>query len=308
VAIAQVTTRRLNTSRKIVKYKNPLQGRDVGDVRDVELVRRGGEIPLHQISLTPATLIAQRLERPLATAKTLNPDHAHQPGDTLAPNAPVLILEILVKPWRAVDAMRESVQDLDPIDECRIGRLPLRRPAVTPRIVAAEGYTQYPARGGDAVKGPVHFDAPEDLDGTDSVSRTNQAAAFDRTPFFAQLFALLAQPAKLLLLGRCWAIVPHPGTPVGLRYPVHNGLRRGLKLLGQLPRRAAVAHQLDHLLAALRRVRWSASWHFDLPFSLDGQMSTKAGQVQKVLYQSDVETNTKRMAVVGSVVAISVGS
>lgn len=60
--------------------------------------------------------------------------------------------------------------------------------------------------------------------------------------------------AQLLTLRAGHTVVAPTFVSVGLGYPVPNGLGGGLELLGQFLRIPAVAHQLDHLPAKLRRI------------------------------------------------------
>ena len=52
---------------------------------------------------------------------------------------------------------------------------PRRGPAIAPRVIAAGGDLQQTTHRGDRMAGLVHFDELEDPDGTEPVSRANQA-------------------------------------------------------------------------------------------------------------------------------------
>src|ERR1700732_3844354 len=63
--------------------------------------------------------------------------------------------------------------------EFRVGARPCRWRPLAPRIVAADGDSQYPAHRGNPVDGLIRVHELERRDGTEPVSVANQAAAFE---------------------------------------------------------------------------------------------------------------------------------
>lgn len=158
--------------------------------------------------------------------------------------------------------MRGRVNGADALDQRRVAFRASRRRPFRPRIIAAGGDAQHPAYG-DRKNGPVCAHESEPLDGTAFVSRANQAAAFERIlrSSLSCLFSLRSRASSLR------SALARPSlaaalVAIGLRDPVTDRLRRGLKLFRQLFRRAAGANKFDHLPPELGRYggRFSCSF------------------------------------------------
>ena len=105
----------------------------------------------------------------------------------------------------------------------------------------------------DTVIGPTEANHPmnkrelEDPDGIEPGMDPGRGYC-QNLAFLAQLAVLTPQPSQLLALGTGQAVMRAALVTVGLADPVADRLGGWLELPSQFPRRAARAHQLDHLL------------------------------------------------------------
>jgi len=94
-----------------------------------------------------------------------------------------LVFEFSLDTRSPVGAARTPMNRFDSIAELNIALPAFRRRPMEPRIVAAGGDAQRAAHRGDAKLGLVALHESEDFFGITSISRANQAAAFDKISF-----------------------------------------------------------------------------------------------------------------------------
>ena len=158
--------------------QEPRQRRDVGDVGDPELIWSGGrKVPVHEIGCGSCITIADGGLETLTATGSLDLPLAHQPGDTLVARVDPFIVKIRLNARTTIRLMRFSPQHFEPIAEQQVGQSPRRRRPRGPRIVPAGRDSKRTAQRGKTIRGLIALHESEDLFGTASVSRANQAAA-----------------------------------------------------------------------------------------------------------------------------------
>ncbi len=163
------------------QVQEPSPGSDVGDICHPELVRAAGsEVTLHQVRgwlcLRPSLGGAWRF----AAADTPQVLCAHQASDPFATHVLSCVCQFGVNAGSPIGVFGSLMDFMDPLAQFLIGLCPLRRPPLTPGVVAAGGDVQYTTHGFHRIEGLVRTHEFEDFGGTASVSRANQAAAFDK--------------------------------------------------------------------------------------------------------------------------------
>ena len=296
-AIAQPTTRRLQTSSTTARYRNPDHvGTYVRSASQTVSAVFGREVTIDQIRRMASAALPQRRARPLAPANAGQPLRFHESSDTLELMRPGFA-QLAVDARCAICAPRELVDRLDLPDEPRVGTRSLRRLAPTPRVVPASG--RHPALG-TSWQSDTRPGAP---------SRT-RTLRWDRSglpsepgrgfchylAFNAQLLHLSAQLPDLLSFLRCQAVATYALVEVGLANPVTDGLPRWLKLAGEFVRAAASSHQLDHLTSKLGWVWRSRLRQGELLSLSKGEVSTKPGQLQTATSTPQATTSTPEAA------------
>src|SRR5207344_3612171 len=105
---------------------------------------------------------------------------AHQSGDTFATDTTAGIRKIELQSWCSIRASRGRVRGTNLLGQCRVHRGTLADRPLRPCVIAARGDVQDAAHYGNGVTGPVLAHELEPFGGITSVSRANQAAAFER--------------------------------------------------------------------------------------------------------------------------------
>src|SRR5690606_28018852 len=103
---------------------------------------------------------------------------AHQTGHALLADADPALLEVRVDPKRAVRAVRLGVRSSDGSDDLGVTLGPRGRWALQPGVEAAPGDSEDLGHARDGEGGLLRSHELEGPDGTEPVSRANQAAAF----------------------------------------------------------------------------------------------------------------------------------
>ena len=172
-------------------------GEYVSDICDPQLVRCSArEVALDQIGSRPCIAIAPRGATTLTPANADDAVQAHQPCHPVVADAHTQVLEVGMYLGCSVDFARALMQLYDLLPEERVASRSCRRCAFAPRIVPAGGDLQHAAHGGDAIGGLMRLHEREDLEGAVSVSRANQAVAFDKISRSSRscLFSLRSRP------------------------------------------------------------------------------------------------------------------
>ena len=228
------------------QIQDPRPDRDVGDSGHPQLIRlRGRELAPHQIRgrLSPGR--PHRRPRSFAPADALQARRRIRRATRLRPT------------WTP----RGLMDGPDAREQRRVPDGARTLGTGAPRLVPAGGDTQHPAHGGNRVGGLMRLHDFEDPDGIDPVSRANQAAAFSRSPVpHAALHSRGGGVELRPFIGRQPVGAP-TGIAIGLADPLTDGMGRRLELLCQRARQAARPHQLNQLLAELRRIWWSRFRH-----------------------------------------------
>ena len=156
-------------------------GRDVGDVGHPQPVGAvGREVALDQVGRRAHLLGTAGRARPAAPADPRQASAAHQSCHPLATHVGFLSRQLGMDAWGTVGALGHGVDPSDPLQQRRIGLRSGRRWPPLPSMMATGGDIQQPAHHGDRIAGLVGSHELEDPDGTEPVSRANQAAAFAR--------------------------------------------------------------------------------------------------------------------------------
>jgi hypothetical protein len=152
--------------------------RDIGYPKLVGCVRR--ELTLDQIRRRPGIAITNGRRETLAATRTANRSIAHQTCDPFVADVNALIAKISLDTGSAVVFARLPPACFDPIAESHVCERMRRWCSRRPRIVPTRGNSERTALRGNRIFGLIALHESEDLFGTVSVSRANQAAAFDR--------------------------------------------------------------------------------------------------------------------------------
>ena len=153
------------------QVQEALLGRHVSDVRYPHLVRLCRlEAALYPVRCHGRFPVPAGRATPSPTRHALPAQRPHQPRHPLPRHRHARGPQLRVHPPRPVDLPRLGVDRRDP---------PARRPP-PPRVVAAGGDAQHAAHTRDRIPGLVRSHKFERSYAIESVSRANQAAAFDR--------------------------------------------------------------------------------------------------------------------------------
>ena len=189
-----------------VEYHLRMQGRRhrPADNPSAERVEHDGQIeeagprrnirdvshPQHVRALSREVAVDEigRLTRPIpdgrdgvsATADAGQAGGSHQPGNTFATDTNAGSRKIDLQAWRSIRAFRGGMRRADCHDQRGVDHGTLRGRPLRPRVIAAGGDAQDAAHHGNGVTGPVLAHEWEPFGGITSVSRANQAAAFER--------------------------------------------------------------------------------------------------------------------------------
>lgn len=156
-------------------------GGDEGDVAHPQLVRAGGgEVAINQVGGRRGRRVFGGGLEPPTPRNTLDTCLLHEPGDTLLAHTDALLAQVMQDTGSAVGLVGGLVSGLDLAQEPLVGEFSIRRWTVQPRVVPAGGDAQQTAHGGHGIGDLVIAHEPEERGGICSVSRANQAAAFDR--------------------------------------------------------------------------------------------------------------------------------
>src|SRR3990172_3009627 len=155
-----------------------------GNVRDVghpELVRPlRPELSLNQVGSRTSLGIAHRRAWCSPAMDALETRLTHQTAHSLATHSDSLGLELRMNPRYPVGPSGTDM-DLPYLrHQNNIAQRPSRPLTLSPRVVPAGGDLQHSAHRGHWISRLVRPHESEDLSGIESVSRANQAAAFDR--------------------------------------------------------------------------------------------------------------------------------
>ena len=157
--------------------------RDVGDIRNPELVRSAGcEVAINQVRRWPRITISDGCFEAFSPCGAVEFPLTHDASDALVAYAKAFIEKVLPESRPAVGGTRFSVQHLEAIAERDIG-LPTQgwRP-FEPCIIAARRYVEHFADSRCFERRLVRLHEFESLFGIESLSRANQAAVFLGSP------------------------------------------------------------------------------------------------------------------------------
>ena len=156
---------------------------DVRYVRDPQFVGcRCGELALDQIRSGARAFLFHGGTHPTSPVCADQTAFAHETSDALTADAQIirLVRQVGVNTRNAVRPARRPMKLLNEISQGGIGEGTFGRSAFSPRVVAAWGDLQNTALRGDGILGLIRLYEFEGLGGIASVSRANQAAAFDK--------------------------------------------------------------------------------------------------------------------------------
>ena len=161
------------------QVQKPRRGRHVGDIGHPDAVWRiGPEHPFHPVRGRATARLRARGARAPAPAHPGQARLAHQPRDAFAAHPASAREQLRVHSRHPVRAMRIAVDAANHRAQLLVATGPTRPSTTSPRGVPAGGDAQHPAHRGHPMTGLVCAHEPEDLPGTEPVSRANQAVAF----------------------------------------------------------------------------------------------------------------------------------
>ena len=156
--------------------------RNVGYICDPQTVGSlGTEVSLHQIRGRTCSWLSLGRVWGFAAADTLQPFGLHQASHPLATHGePVLVCQFGMNTRRTIGPFRFLMNFADPLAQLFIRLRSCRRLSRAPGIIATTRDIQHTTHGFHRIDGLVRTHEFEDFGGTASVSRANQAAAFDK--------------------------------------------------------------------------------------------------------------------------------
>ena len=153
--------------------------RDVGDPQPVRAIR--GEVAIDQVRCRTALFVTTGCDRTaMAMAGAGQPRSPHQASDPLAAVLLAAGPQFSVHSRCTVGLARPRMDALHAREQHRVGLGTHRRRPLQPGMEACLRHAEHTCHGGDREAGLVRAHEPEDPDGIAPVSRTNQAAAFDK--------------------------------------------------------------------------------------------------------------------------------
>ena len=185
--------------------------RNVGDIGHPKHIRCIGREPtVDQIRrLTPT--ITHRCDRKLAAADTSNAGGAHEPRNTVLADPHAVRHKLGMDPRCTIGSARHRVDRTHRLGQRSIRTRPPGGRTHPPRIVAAAGNAQHSAHGGYRKFGLVRAHESEPFGGITSVSRANQAAAFERMS--RSSLSCLTSRRRRLISSRSAVVTPSSRRP-----------------------------------------------------------------------------------------------
>src|SRR5690606_32210787 len=183
------------------QVQEPGPGGDIGNVRDPQFVRAGGgEVSLDQVGNGLCFGFRASLGGVwgFATANTLQIFGSHQASHTLASYVHSLVCQFGMNAGSTIGAFGVLMDLTDLLAQPLIFAGSLRQSSLAPGIVAAGGDLQHTTHGFHWIDRLVRTYESEDFEGTASVSRANQAAAFESISrsSFSCLFSLRSRASS----------------------------------------------------------------------------------------------------------------
>jgi hypothetical protein len=156
--------------------------RDVSNICDPQTVgSAGAEISLHQIGSRTCSWLSLGRVWGFSAADTLQTCDPHQASHPLAAHVKFVdVCQFGMNARRAIGAFRFLMDFMDPFAQLLIRLRSFRRLSLTPGVIATARDMQHTTHGFHWIEGLVRTHKLEDFGGTASVSRANQAAAFDK--------------------------------------------------------------------------------------------------------------------------------
>lgn len=156
--------------------------RNVGYICDPQTVGSlGAEISLHQIRGRTCSWLSLGRAWGFAAADTLQPFGLHQASHPLAAHVkPVIVCQFGMNARRTIGPFRFLMNFVDPFAQRLIRLRSCRRLSLAPGIIATGRDIQHTTHNFHGIDRLVRTHEFEDFGGIVSVSRANQAAAFDK--------------------------------------------------------------------------------------------------------------------------------
>ena len=142
--------------------------------------RFGGKLTIDEVGSRPGVAITHRCANALASASALKLPFVHQSRQPIIANRYSVVFEFGLDSGTPVRVARTSVDGFDAIAQRNVALFARGRRTKEPRIVPAGGDPKRTAHRGNTVLGLIALHESEGLFGSVSVSRANQAAAFDK--------------------------------------------------------------------------------------------------------------------------------
>jgi hypothetical protein len=163
------------------QIQKPSPRSDERDIRHPEFIRAASrEVTLDQIGGRMCPWLSLGGPWGFAAADTLQVFGSHQTSHPLASHVYAGVSQFRMNARRTIGAFGLLMNFMDPLAQFLICLCPLRWLSLSPCVIATAGNFQHTTHGFHRIDSLVRTHEFEDFGGTASVSRANQAAAFDK--------------------------------------------------------------------------------------------------------------------------------